>query len=125
MQYVLFKLNEIISLWKLKKAGEFYHKTKKYQKNKEKAIETFNNNFKAFEENPMVDIITVMFHASDFGKLYPNYAFDLNNSPKGYYVTSFEIAFRLNRVKGRIKMNIKFHQMSFIYISYYPIKLGL
>ena len=59
---------------------------------------------KAFEENPTVDIITVMFHSSDFGKLYPSYAFDLNNSPKGYYVTSFEIAFRLNRVKEKIEM---------------------
>ena len=63
---------------------------------------------KAFEENPTVDIITVMFHSSDFGKLYPSYAFDLNNSPKGYYVTSFEIAFRLNRVKEKIEMNENF-----------------
>lgn len=63
---------------------------------------------KAFEENPTVDIITVMFHSSDFGKLYPSYAFDLNNSPKGYYVTSFEIAFRLNKVKEKIEMNENF-----------------
>ena len=60
---------------------------------------------KAFEENPTVDIITVMFHSSDFGKLYPSYAFDLNNSPKGYYVTCFEIAFRLSAVKGVVKFN--------------------
>ena len=62
----------------------------------------------AFEDNPMTDIITVMFHSSDYAKVYPEYAFDLNESPKGYYVTSFEVAFRLNKVKGRIKMNENF-----------------
>lgn len=59
----------------------------------------------AFEQYPDADIITVRHHSDNYPKAYPDQSFDLVNAPKGYYVTCFEIAFRLSAVKGVVKFN--------------------
>jgi glycosyltransferase involved in cell wall biosynthesis len=59
----------------------------------------------AFEKNSDVDIITVKFQSENYPKEYVDYSFDLKNPPKGYYVTCFEIAFRLASVKDKVRFN--------------------
>lgn len=59
----------------------------------------------AFEQYPDADIITVRHHSDNYPKAYPDLSLDLVNAPKGYYVTCFEIAFRISAVKGVVKFN--------------------
>jgi hypothetical protein len=59
-----------------------------------------------FEDNPQLDIATFKYSGND-RKFYPDYSFDLRKPPKGYFVTSFEIAFRRNKI---IKSEIKFNE---------------
>lgn len=70
--------------------------------------EELTNLISVFDKNPNSDIITVKYHSENYPKAYPDYSFNFPNVPKGYYVTSFEIAFRLAKVKNRIKMNENF-----------------
>ncbi len=57
-----------------------------------------------FEENPQVQFATFM-HSGGDGKWFPKESFDLSKPVKGYYVTSFEIAFRRQSVKGILRFN--------------------
>ena len=49
-----------------------------------------------FDANPNIDI--ALFKYSGNNKQYPDYEFDLKKEPKGYYISSVEIAFRRNSV---------------------------
>lgn len=59
-----------------------------------------------FEKNPNIDIALFKYSGSD-SKQYPDYEFDLYNrkEPKDYYITSFEIAFRRERISVLLKFN--------------------
>lgn len=63
---------------------------------------------KAFEDNPQADILTFRYDSIEAKKTYPDHEFDLTAPPKGYFVTSFEIAIRSKNIKGRIWMNESF-----------------
>ena len=61
-----------------------------------------------FEDDPELDIATFKYSGNDC-KFYPDFSFDLRKPPKGYFVTSFEIAFRRNKIiKSQIKFNENF-----------------
>ena len=55
-----------------------------------------------FEQNEQLDVATFRFSGS--GKAYPDYEFDLVQMPKGYYVSSVEIAFRRQSI-GELRFN--------------------
>ena len=52
-----------------------------------------------FRNNPDIDIATFRYDGND-GKTYPDHEFDLACPPKGYWVTSVEIAFRRKSVSN-------------------------
>ena len=58
-----------------------------------------------FESHPTIDIATFKYDSKNNPKWYPSYSFDLRQSAKGYYVTSFEIAFRRKSVQGVVQFN--------------------
>ena len=60
-----------------------------------------------FEANPDIDIATFMYEGED-NKSYPDHTFDLSQPPRGYWVTSFEIAFRREAVA---KSGVKFNEL--------------
>lgn len=55
-----------------------------------------------FEQNEHLDVAAFRFSGS--GKVYPAHEFDLAQMPKGYYVSSVEIAFRRQSV-GELRFN--------------------
>jgi len=55
-----------------------------------------------FSQNSMLDIATFCYSSKCFPKKYPGYEFDLCKFPKGYYVSSIEIAFRRTSVQCRL-----------------------
>ena len=61
------------------------------------------------EENPEISIIAFKYQTQlgEQEKVYPNHSFDLAHPTKGYYVTSFEIAFRREDIK---KTGIRFNE---------------
>ncbi len=61
---------------------------------------------KTFETNPSVDIALFKYSGSD-SKQYPDYEFSLKTEPKGYYITSFEIAFRLNSIPPTLEFDTR------------------
>lgn len=58
----------------------------------------FDNILRSFREWPDADILTFNYESADFPKPHPDFSFDLRHAPRGYYATSFEIAFRTDRV---------------------------
>lgn len=61
-----------------------------------------------FEDNPQLDIATFKYSGNDC-KFYPDYSFDLRKPPKGYFISSVEIAFRRNKIiESQIKFNENF-----------------
>lgn len=61
-----------------------------------------------FEMNPQIDIATFCYDSLEDKKEYPNYEFDLSRFPKGYYISSIEIAFRRNSVQGKLRFDEHF-----------------
>lgn len=59
-----------------------------------------------FDKNPGLDIATFKYSGADT-KRYPDHSFNLSKPPKGYYVSSVEIAFRRTAV---IETGIKFNE---------------
>ena len=57
----------------------------------------------AFAENPNLDLAAFRYilDSGGFEKFYPDIPFPLTKWPKGYYVTSFELAFRRESVAER------------------------
>lgn len=56
---------------------------------------------KAFEDNPKADVLTFRYESETCPKKSPEFAFDLSSPPKGYYVSSIEIALNMGRIKSK------------------------
>ena len=63
---------------------------------------------KGFQAHPEADIIAFKYESSNSNKYYPATPVDLDSPPKGYFVSSIEIAFRKDAVKGRVRFNENF-----------------
>lgn len=61
-----------------------------------------------FASNTDVDIATFMYSGDGDSKYYPSQTADLSNFPKGYYVSSIEVAFRRESVQGKVWFNENF-----------------
>ena len=61
-----------------------------------------------FEKHPHIDIATFRFEGEGSKKVYPTSTFDLSSFPKGYFVSSIEIAFRRESIQGKVKFNENF-----------------
>lgn len=61
-----------------------------------------------FEQNSDVDIATFKYTGEGDNKYYPTKSADLSMPPKGYYVSSIEIAFRRASVQGKVWFNENF-----------------
>lgn len=69
----------------------------------------FNAIFKAYNDNPAADAIFFTYESADYPKNYPSHSYDFSDGiPKGYFVTSFEITFRTQRIKGNYRFDEKF-----------------
>lgn len=60
-----------------------------------------------FESHPDIDLATFRYSGDD-DKAYPDHEFDLAKPPRGYWVTSFEIAFRRKSV---VDAGVKFNEL--------------
>lgn len=61
-----------------------------------------------FKENSNTNIALFRYSGGD-NKQYPNYEFNLNSqNPKGYYITSFEIAFRRKSIPSTLRFDTRF-----------------
>lgn len=83
-----------------------------------------------FEKNPSVDIALFRYSGGN-NKYYPDYEFDIQKEPKGYYISSIEIAFRRNSLPHTLQFDTRFGigtampaGEEFIFI-HQAIKLGL
>lgn len=70
--------------------------------------EGLNAVIKSFQEHPGADIITFKYASTNKKKYYPDHQLSLSCCPKGYYISSIEIAFRKDSVKGKIWFNENF-----------------
>ncbi len=61
-----------------------------------------------FASHPDTDLATFVMQNPYCTKPYPTSAIDLRQRPRGYYPTSFEIAFRLQSVRGCLQFNEHF-----------------
>ena len=61
-----------------------------------------------FVSHPDTDLATFVMQNPYCNKPYPTTSIDLKHRPKGYYPTSFEIAFRLQSVQCRLQFNEHF-----------------
>ena len=61
-----------------------------------------------FVSHPDTDLAAFVMQNPYCSKPYPTTSIDLKHRPKGYYPTSFEIAFRLQSVQGRLQFNEHF-----------------
>lgn len=62
----------------------------------------------AFQDHPEADIITFCYESTHSSKYYPSRSCNLKKCPKGYYVSSIEIAFRRHAVQKKIWFNENF-----------------
>lgn len=63
---------------------------------------------RSFCENKDADIITFRYASESSAKRYPAASFSLSDPPKGYFVSSIEIAFRTDSVRGKLWFNENF-----------------
>lgn len=61
-----------------------------------------------FEQTPNLDIATFRYSSEGHKKYYPARIEDLSTYPKGYYVSSIEIAFKRERILGKLWFNEHF-----------------
>ena len=72
----------------------------------------------AFGRNPRADILTFRYGTGNGGKKYPAAGFDLSDPPKGYYLSSVEIALRSQAFnESGIRFNENFGLGSDAFIS--------
>ena len=57
-----------------------------------------------FDKNPSVDIALFKYSGGN-NKQYPDYEFDIKKEPKGYYISSIEIAFRRKAVAPTLQFD--------------------
>lgn len=65
----------------------------------------FTNIIDTFHNDAALDLATFRMKSSYENKFYPDYSFNLNTFAKGYYVTSFEIAFRRTSIQHKLWFN--------------------
>ena len=53
----------------------------------------------SFIEHPDCHFLTFRYVSQDYPKFYPDHSFDLKNPPKGYFVTSMEMAFNMKKIR--------------------------
>lgn len=70
--------------------------------------ENLSTVLKAFQSHEDMDILAFRHVSASHSKHYPLNTCDLANPEKGYFVTSFEIAFRRLRVQGKVWFNENF-----------------
>lgn len=58
-----------------------------------------------FVQHPDVDIATFRYSSENNSKIYPTQSINLATLPKGYYVSSIEIAFKRESVQGKFWFN--------------------
>lgn len=71
-------------------------------------IENLQAIIKAFESHQEADIITFRYESDCNKKFYPDFECRLNQPPKGYFVSSIEIAMRREAVQGKVWFNENF-----------------
>lgn len=59
-----------------------------------------------FDKNPSIDFGLFQYSGHN-SKKYPSYEFNLNKEPKGYYISSIEIAFRRNSLPTTLKFDTR------------------
>lgn len=57
------------------------------------------NILEGFETFPDFDILTFRYESPDYPKTYPDHIFNLQKPPRGYFVTSMEIALNLKQIR--------------------------
>ena len=62
----------------------------------------------SFLRNPHTDIMAFRFDSISIKKYYPDHQYDFGKRIKGHYISSIEIAFRKDSVKGKIWFNEHF-----------------
>lgn len=62
----------------------------------------------AFRENPDCDILTFRYGSALDTKKFSETPFPLDNPARGYYVSSFEMAFRSKGIRGKVWFNENF-----------------
>lgn len=62
----------------------------------------------SFQKFPDIDIFTFKYTSKTHQKYYPNIQFAIDKPPKGYFVTSFEIALKRNSIVGQVWFNENF-----------------
>ncbi|MDE7421152.1 MAG: glycosyltransferase [Muribaculaceae bacterium] len=62
----------------------------------------------AFDNNPQADIIAFQYASSSTHKFYPKESVSLQRPPKGYFISSIEIAMRRKSIQGKIWFNENF-----------------
>ncbi|MDE5840578.1 MAG: glycosyltransferase [Muribaculaceae bacterium] len=67
--------------------------------------DNLNAVLKGFRDYPDADILAFRFESKSVNKIYPDYVCPLDTPPKGYFISSIEIAFRKNSVKGKVWFN--------------------
>lgn len=70
--------------------------------------EGLRNVIHSFSEHPDADIIAFRYDSATHIKCYPTGSFNLSCPPKGYFVSSIEIAFRRKSVQGKLWFNENF-----------------
>lgn len=70
--------------------------------------DVFRKIIDVFKADPQLDIAAFRYSGGD-RKHYPDHEFDLRRPPKGYYITSFELAFRRKRIAASgIRFDLRF-----------------
>ena len=59
-----------------------------------------NNVIEGFRQNPDCHFLTFKYHSDAYPKTYPEEGFDIQNPPKGYFVTSMELALNLKKIRS-------------------------
>lgn len=67
--------------------------------------EYFNEVIDTFSARADVDVALFQYKSANGCKSYPCHSFNLENMPRGYYVSSIEIAFRREAVVGKLRFN--------------------
>lgn len=62
----------------------------------------------SFRSNPDTDIITFKYESSQPAKRYPSEKISLSSPPKGFFISSIEIAFRRDAVQRKVWFNENF-----------------
>lgn len=70
--------------------------------------ENLHSVIEAFATYPETDIIAFRYQSAGKNKYYPSAQVPLASPPKGYFVSSIELAFRRDAVKGKIWFNENF-----------------